>query len=120
MAALYKLLRMKLLFRLAARISKNGDWALHYYSFHNYISHIPAPVGKPNVGWCFILTATPPGIDFSPNFVTQGPAPVGRPHGSQACRPVFLTVPSVPSSGADGTGRPEPVPSSPRTGTGPS
>ena len=59
MAALYKLLRMKLLFRLAARIT--NEWRLDSsYSLHNDISRIRAPVGKPNVDWCFILTATPP------------------------------------------------------------
>jgi len=78
MTALYKLLRMKLLFRLAARTTTNGDWTLHYYSLHNDISRIPAPVGKPNVGWCFILTATPPGIDSHPLCYTRSGGPALR------------------------------------------
>ena len=56
----------------------NGDWILH---FHNDISC----AGKPNVGWCFILTATPPRGSTTPLCYTRSGAggPVPRLSGLQ-------------------------------------
>jgi len=78
MAALYKLLRMKILFCLAARITTNADLGSdprHEYSPHNGI-HRAA-----------VLISQVPMLAFYPFCLpTPGDAPVGRLSGFQAFR----------------------------------